>query len=445
MKVLFSPIGGTDPIKYDRDGSMLHICRHYRPGIVCLYLSKEMLKRHKEDNRYIGCIDKLGEYIDWKFDVKIIERPDLGNAQEYNYFYEDFRKILSEIKQKYGEGCEIIFNIASGTPAMKSALLVLSLYSEGKYRAIQVMSPEKKSNERYENRDNYDYNLFWECNEDNSEEAENRCEEAKVPNLLKLMKINIIEKHIDAYDYNAALSIVEDNNGLLTDEVGSLLKIAMLRSELNKSEIDKIQLPFKDDFFPIKSGDSYKVFEYVLWLKIKVKRHEYADVARGLTPAVVNILRLVFEDKSGIKIACLTKTNSKGIEIWDNEELRKTNVKGNSLIEVLDQQFPPKFKEGSNVSVQHIAALLLELYADDLALFDLTQEIIKIEKKVRNFAAHEIVSVSEEWIQKQVGKTLSQILDIVIKLTRFAGINAKKEDWESYDIMNDKIKELMLI
>ena len=41
-KILFSPIGGTDPISNFRDGAMLHICRIYKPDIVYLYLSKEM-------------------------------------------------------------------------------------------------------------------------------------------------------------------------------------------------------------------------------------------------------------------------------------------------------------------------------------------------------------------------------------------------------------------
>ena len=41
-RILFSPVGGTDPIKYCSDGSMLHICRHYQPDEVVLYLSKEI-------------------------------------------------------------------------------------------------------------------------------------------------------------------------------------------------------------------------------------------------------------------------------------------------------------------------------------------------------------------------------------------------------------------
>ena len=66
-KILFSPIGGTDPIKYYRDGSMLHICRHYLPDIVYLYLSHEMLETHKRDNRYVDTIERLGKLLNHSY------------------------------------------------------------------------------------------------------------------------------------------------------------------------------------------------------------------------------------------------------------------------------------------------------------------------------------------------------------------------------------------
>ena len=58
-RILFSPVGGTDPIKYLHDGSMLHICRHYRPDEVVLYMSKEIMEKHKKDNRYVRTIELL--------------------------------------------------------------------------------------------------------------------------------------------------------------------------------------------------------------------------------------------------------------------------------------------------------------------------------------------------------------------------------------------------
>ena len=60
---LFSPIGNTDPIKYFYDGSMLHICRYYKPDVVILYLSHEMILHHEKDNRYVRSIELLGEKL----------------------------------------------------------------------------------------------------------------------------------------------------------------------------------------------------------------------------------------------------------------------------------------------------------------------------------------------------------------------------------------------
>ena len=44
MKVLFSPIGNSDPWSNDRDGAMLHIVRHYQPDIVVLFFTESIWK-----------------------------------------------------------------------------------------------------------------------------------------------------------------------------------------------------------------------------------------------------------------------------------------------------------------------------------------------------------------------------------------------------------------
>ena len=49
-KILFSPVGGTDPISNYHDGALLHICRFYKPDTVYLYLSGEIVEYHNKDN-----------------------------------------------------------------------------------------------------------------------------------------------------------------------------------------------------------------------------------------------------------------------------------------------------------------------------------------------------------------------------------------------------------
>ena len=97
-KILFSPVGGTDPISENnyRDGSMLHICRHYKPDKVILYLSKEMAEKHHKYNPYGYCIEKLAELQNRQIQVEYIERRELTRVQEFDYFYKDFRDILKD-------------------------------------------------------------------------------------------------------------------------------------------------------------------------------------------------------------------------------------------------------------------------------------------------------------------------------------------------------------
>ncbi len=49
-KILFTPVGGTDPISSTNcyDGAILHICRHYKPDKVIMYMSKEMLENQEK-------------------------------------------------------------------------------------------------------------------------------------------------------------------------------------------------------------------------------------------------------------------------------------------------------------------------------------------------------------------------------------------------------------
>ena len=63
-----------------------------------------------------------------------------------------------------------------------------------------------------------------------------------------------------------------------------------------------------------------------------------------------------------------------------------------------------------------------------------------VEQNVRNFAAHEIVSVTEEWIEKRTGMKAKDIMELLKSITVQSGINVKKEYWNSYDNMNTVIK-----
>lgn len=440
-KILFSPIGGTDPIKYLRDGSMLHICRYYKPDIVYLYLSHEMMEYHRKDNRYMDAIKRLGAQLNHVFDVRLIERDELVNVQQYDVFYQDFRNEIIKIEKEMEEGDELLLNMASGTPAMKSALLVISTFAEYRFKPIQVSTPKKSMNAEHEDRQEYDNELNWELNEDNQEDAGNRCTEVKSLNLMKMIKMEIIKKHIMAYDYAAALTVVSEIREDISEDAYDLIRIMDARVKLDHKTVSRLMAGKEYDIYPVRESNKQKVFEYALVLQMKIKKQEYADFIRGITPLTVDLLEDILQKKCRIRLKdCCIKTKD-NVWKWDRNKLKCTGLA--DILENAYKNVGGGFKYGPVYST-HIAKII-EQKCSDAGLVQQINELVHIEGAVRNIAAHEIVSVTDEWIrdrtrsEDRAGKRAYEIFEELKYLMEEAGIVVKKEGWQSYDRINQRI------
>ena len=71
------------------------------------------------------------------------------------------------------------------------------------------------------------------------------------------------------------------------------------------------------------------------------------------------------------------------------------------------------------------------------------QDLVNVEHNVRNVAAHNIVSATPDWVREKTGKSVSEIMGLVRYICEQVKINLRKENWASYDLMNQEIvKEL---
>lgn len=433
-KYLFSPIGNTDPIKYLYDGSMLHICRYYEPDVVYLYLSKEMAENHKKDNRYVETLNLLGDFLNHKFEVHIIENPDMVDVQQYDVFYDEFRKIISEIEEQKEKEDQLLVNMASGTPGMKSALLIMATLAEYRFLPIQVSTPQKKSNLEHEERDEYDVKANWELNEDNEEGAENRCQEVKCLNLMRLLKIDMIKKHLLSYDYHAALAVGKEIKDELNPVAWKWLQAADARAVLNWERMNRV-LPENNGIISAVRQENKKkiLFEYLLALDLKVKRGEYADFIRGITPLGVDLLEMVLEQYCQIDIRQYYMKNAKNGRKWSRGRMEGTEVQ-----EIMNARYSSfNYKD---VYSRHLQLVIEKKCKDDL-LKQRTEELVQIEYNVRNIAAHNIVSATPEWVKEQAGRSVEDILWLLKYICEQVKINTRKENWDSYDYMNKRIIE----
>ena len=433
-KILFSPIGGSDPIRNYHDGSMLHICRNYLPDRVVLYLSGEMYQHHVQDNRYVYCLEELGKKMSHPFEIEVIVRDELTEVQDYEYFYTEFTKCINDIVAQMDEGDELLLNVSSGTPAMKNALIILATLAEFSFQPIQVSTPLKRSNYMDENTKKYEVQEQWEFDEDNEpqEGDTSRCEEIKSLNLVKLLKVNLLEKHLQAYDYTAALEIARDLKNHISVKATAMIEQANERNQLNTKRVNELAKKIDYQPMPVKNQENCDLLEYVLLLQMKVRRKEYADFIRAITPVVFELFYRVLKRQCHIDIKDYCDEKKSGLR-WNLEKIKQTEVG-----DILQKEYAATGFRGGPVYSSQLKPLILH-YSVSEKVNSLVADLRHAEEKARNKAAHTIVSITNEKIVKWTDYTAEELLVKIQQLTLFVVPGQDGSIWDSYDRMNEAI------
>lgn len=441
-KILFSPVGFTDPVKYFHDGGLLHICRHYLPDKVYIYITKETGEYEDGDHRYTYCLKKLGELLNHPFEYEIIRDDDMIEVQVFDTFVELFRKTLPKIIKKEGID-HLMVNISSGTPAMKSALLFLSALSD-RYQAIQVASPHKKRNNEPDEKESSKVEEYWLTNEDNEPEAKNRCSEAAVKNWSSIVKREIVKQHIETYDYVAALDIAREIDDMPSDFI-TFLKAADARLKMDYGLANNLLIAIgQTEVVPIKSKKTRPLVEYTLSLKVKLFKQEYADFVRALSPIVFDLYEIILNKELGVDVkAELAVKYKNGSYHWNKNKIYKHPKIRQIFIDTYRHGQPPYGEFVNNASLYALISNLLTSKSKE-KIRETVEKLHRVERSVRNQAAHEVDAVvTAKSIKNQVHQTPEEIMQMIQTLMDEYVTNHWQNIWNSYDLMNEKLLAMM--
>ena len=132
MKILYSAIGTTDPIRGCYDGAMLHIIRHYKPDMAVLFLSKEMVDEEERNQQYTKAI----LYVNPQCEVRLI-KTELQEVHKIDTLYslvEEFYKLKDEFSE-----AEFLINLTSGTPQMCQLLTYLAIENLDTIEVMKIL------------------------------------------------------------------------------------------------------------------------------------------------------------------------------------------------------------------------------------------------------------------------------------------------------------------
>ncbi len=343
MKVLFSPIGMTDPVSQRNlnEGSLLNICRFYEPDKIYLYMSKEVMEFHEKDDRYIKCLERVYKYLGKNFEYEIIDRSELKEVQIFDFFYKEYRDILYRIHEE-NPGAEILLNVSSGTPAMKSALFVLCALFNFPMTPVQVSTPEKKSNSESEENPLDDFLGLIDEIMTEPEVYGDRTEIALKENLNFELSKDIIKNHLKKYNYSAAFEVAQMTREFLSDKSYHLIAAAFYRINLNRDGVEK-NLKVVSDKLDYYETAQLKLVEYILYLYVNVKRTMLLEFIRGISPVLDSLFKKAFEvetridldnyltDKDGKVTQKKVYKDSKSKESNHSAKVTKLEDKGNGL------------------------------------------------------------------------------------------------------------------
>ena len=484
-KILFSPVGGTDPLSNDnyQDGAILHIVRNYRPERIVLFLSQEMLRFHKEDNRYIKSLyllyreflkqenpeqlEKLTEnalkaqqqfplenaslelYQIGNMKVETIEREGLSEVQDFNTFYREFPRWIHYGMKELGEEDTLLLNVSSGTPAMKGCLLSMQLLQDLRCTAIQVFTPEKKMNEHSHH--GFSLEEAWENNIDNLEEFENRCTEVLLPDFARLIQENQIIRLIKEYDYKGALTLAEALPRERSARYLPFLKMALQRSLLDMDSVESFIKHNKGKFqFPVKKAGgkeaekSCLVFEYCLQMQLKLARGDFDGFIRSLTPVIWDLFFQIIEKDLGLPISGYIENvySDTKVKYWKLDVLQQqTNENEKKIYTALSTKMNSQDSNRKmTVYSPHFLALIQAYHSLDLVK-NTAGDLRTVEENLRNIVAHQMIPVTEKIILEKTGFTPKIIMEKLKDLYSRAYFPCSEKQWNSYEMMNkDLIK-----
>ena len=446
-RILFSPLGDTDPIRDCHDGACLHILRHYQPERVVLFYTKDMENKERRDHRYTRAIHKLSPNC-------AIEEIFSGIVAAY--LYEEFSKILPEavqsVRDRYPEH-EILINLSSGTPQMKTVLAMLAADTE-RCRGIQVPSHSGKSNRKNKPAsDDVDVDILLEVNVDDEEGAKNRCEEPPLSVFRYHAEKNRIISLIHAYEYNAALTLARSSS-LVPADAKQLLKHAAARTDLLPDKARKILAEYNGQKLFLFTGEEELLIEYFLIMQIDQENDHLSNFMLRISPFLDKFL-LDYVQKNvrgGRQHPQNIRNLSKYIARKGGYRLERERIKqaAPKWLERLDREYGG-YKDSD------LSFTLLIYYCDymqeegltkDTKLHDdMMAELGKLGnvRSLRNNVAHQITNVTRESFQKVIQMTPPALMVIFTQMLTLVYGGKVKGALTTYRRINEWLEEALEI
>lgn len=446
MRILFTCVGTSDPVRDFHDGPMLHILRHYRPDKVCVFMSGEMAKMNRKDNR----IGITAEFIRTHWDgyspnFELIS-TDISDPSDMDAVSIPITEKV--VKLASLPDAEVLLNLSSGTPQMKIVLCMLACDTRFNTVGVQVKNHENASGKSDRTiKDDYDVRTELELDED-EKDGNNRCVEPELLHIERQQKKDQIIALIEQRNYSAVYAMKNAMPDNLKALVGHLDARDSMQSELAHNRAQSLKLPFS--LYPKKEVRVYRghsdydeVSEAYLILLNRQHRKQYEEMVLRLNPLIVRLeMRLIRNalDGMGMKPEDIIYKPYSARPHFYPEMLED---KLPEVYEQVSSDYPGGLRD-SDINMGLCLNILKRLPNATPEVIDLLEKCGQLNDACRNDLAHQLCSVSAEQCIAYCGMQPAQLLNEIGKLIALLYPECDRSLFTIYKRCGDYIKDKLV-
>lgn len=410
MTTLISCIGDTDPIRNRHDGALLHLVRVFRPKKILLIYSERALSKETNILLALNSIDGYNP---------MIEKSDEVISDSEVFIFDKMYEVLNGIISKYSKEDEnLILNLSSGTPQMKSALFTINRLKDINVKAYQVVTPSHSSNEGIKHDNNLDIDYLISTNLDNRDDFEKRILEDKAEKFQQTLIKRTMKDLLNSFDYESLYNLSTGQHGVM-----SKTKTRKLNSSLQ---------------------DLTEAVKYQKLLKV-VSQTKYSEKEKKLINSYLIILlqanrelvsEVLIRSKNIGEYACelYLEKNYPDLILWDKGRPYLNSINYPDIEDKLLNNEDIHYRKEQYLNIHFYIQILKELNENK----ELIEDLLKLSgyNQQRNKVAHGLSEIPSS--QVKVQKIVNLCYQVIGKCIDL------KEDWSKfYDQFNNDISTIL--
>lgn len=410
MTTLISCIGDTDPIRNRHDGALLHLVRVFRPQKILLIYSERALSKETNILLALNSIDGYNP---------MIEKSDEVISDSEVFIFDKMYEVLNGIISKYSkEDEDLILNLSSGTPQMKSALFTINRLKDINVKAYQVVTPSHSSNEGIKHDNNLDIDYLISTNLDNRDDFEKRILEDKAEKFQQTLIKRTMKDLLNSFDYESLYNLSTGQHRVM-----SKTKTRKLNSSLQ---------------------DLTEAVKYQKLLKV-VSQTKYSEKEKKLINSYLIILlqanrelvsEVLIRSKNIGEYACelYLEKNYPDLILWDKGRPYLNSINYPDIEDKLLNNEDIHYRKEQYLNIHFYIQILKELNENK----ELIENLLKLSgyNQQRNKVAHGLSEIPSS--QVKVQKIVNLCYQVIGKCIDL------KEDWSKfYDQFNNDISIIL--